>query len=162
MNESILTNVNQEKLDATKRMIEKQNQIVLENARMNGTDSELEKLLTIINDKEFPDKLSACDSMEKLRKLFADGGLELSDEQIREMFQGVADCFEKIKKNDGELTEEELEEIAGGWSWKVFGVFGVVAAASFIVGAALSVLPVMAVLGGTYLVAGVITSACSE
>ena len=76
----------------------------------------LEKLVTLSSDQEFLAKaISAKDSAE-LQKLASENGIELDD-------AGAEVAFESIRKEcSAELTEADLDQVAGG-----FGLLGAMA-----------------------------------
>lgn len=69
----------------------------------------LEKLVALSSDQEFLAKaISAKDSTE-LQKLVSENGIELDD-------AGAEVAFESIRKEcDAELTEADLDQVAGGF-----------------------------------------------
>lgn len=70
-----------------------------------------EKIKSILADEEFVSNLSSLEEPEDVRKAFEDRGVELSVEDITKM----RDILAKNAENpDGELSEDELEDVAGG------------------------------------------------
>lgn len=56
------------------------------------------------------DKFACAKSAEELKTLVSENGFELTEEEAQR-------AFEKIRKMEGELSDEELEKIAGGITW---------------------------------------------
>jgi len=73
-------------------------------------ESKKEKLQALLNDDSFAEGYSAAETKEDLQKLFADNGIEMSMEDIDSL---LADIPEE-KNGDGELSDETLENVAGG------------------------------------------------
>ncbi len=63
-------------------------------------------------DKSFAEKILTQTENEKLIEIAKAEGIELTVEDIDEINEAVAKAMRL--KNDGELTEEELENVAGG------------------------------------------------
>ena len=83
------------------------------------------KFEELIGNEEFRAQLKGLKDRTSIRNLFASNGLELSDD--------ILDAAEKeIKRleNSGELDENTLDFVSGGWSWKACGT-GLVAGALF-------------------------------
>lgn len=73
----------------------------------------IEKLFKKMNeDKAFAEKLLSQTENEKLIEVAKEEGIELALEDIAEANEIIAKAMEK--KNEGELSEDELENVAGG------------------------------------------------
>ncbi len=73
---------------------------------------ELEIKQVILNNPALEEKLATVESYEDIKAVFAAYDCQLSDEDIDTMFNKVAaSCAE------GELDEENLDNVAGGISW---------------------------------------------
>ena len=61
-------------------------------------------------------------------------------EEIDSILIGIGTLMQKLEENDGELSEEELEMIAGGFSWTAFfaGIGGGILMAAACVGVAVA------------------------
>ena len=115
MAEAILANVNQEKLKASLRFLDKQGEMTIEALKSNGHDtSKAEKLEDLFKDTAFVKELAPTASPAEAQAVFAAHGLELTIEEIKGISQQCAGCIKKLEENDGELSEEDLEQISGG------------------------------------------------
>lgn len=168
MAEVILANVNRENLKASARMLEKRKDMILEQASMEKLDEQSLKIMELENDTEFTGKLMNCDSAEKVQALYKENGVELSIEQVNDLLKSVGELILKLDQNDGELTDDELEQISGGWSWlgALKGIGAGLAAAAVVIGAAALIIgtegmatPFIAAAIGTSSVGGVIFGA---
>ena len=118
MAEAILANVNQEKLKASLRFLDKQGEMTVEMLKANGQDvSKAEKLEELFKNEDFVKELAPTSSAAEAQAVFAAHGLELTPEEVKAISQQFAGCIKKLEENDGELSEEDLEQISGG----VFG-----------------------------------------
>ena len=115
MAEAILANVNQEKLRASLRFLDKQGEMTVEMLKANGQDvSKAEKLEELFKDEDFVKELAPTASIAEAQAVFAAHGLELTPEEVKAISQQCAGCIKKLEENDGELSEKDLEQIAGG------------------------------------------------
>ena len=130
MKESILANVNQENLKASVRMLEKRKDMMVEQMKNDNIDDKSKKMLELIEDKAFINELMQCGNVESIQDLYKKNGFDISAEQVNDLLKCVGELIINLDKNDGELTEEELENIAGGWSWG--GFFGGLVAGAFV------------------------------
>ena len=105
----------------TANMLEKRSTMFLEQAKADGiiTPAE-EKFAELIRDEAFAAALNNCGSAEAVKELLDKNGVDFSMEEIHAMLVVVGTLFQKLEENDGELTDEDLEQIAGGWSWGSF------------------------------------------
>lgn len=69
-----------------------------------------EKIQKLVEDQEFVTKMLSCEEPEQVQKLFADNGVEVSLEEVKALGQSLATMAE----SDGELSEDDLEGVAGG------------------------------------------------
>ena len=80
------------------------------------TDEMLEKIGEVLENEDVRRALQDAANAEEIVKIFAEQGVELDLDAA----QVVAERVRKFK-DDGELTEEEMELVAGGrGSWKKF------------------------------------------
>ncbi len=80
----------------------------------NLTDSERsEKLQALLSDKTFAEGLAGKKEPEDAQKYFAENGLELSHEEI----MGLGKMLNQLSAKNGELSEDELADVAGGSWW---------------------------------------------
>ena len=138
MAEGILTNVHQDNLKASLRMLEKRKDMMLEQAKTQDLDEQSQRIIELENDEAFTKKLMNCDSAEKVQALFKENGVDFSMEQVNDLLKGIAELLIQLGNNDGELTEDELEQIAGGWNWRGF-ISGVITGVALVVVSALAV-----------------------
>jgi hypothetical protein len=99
----------------TANMLEKRSTMILEQAKADGiiTPAE-EKFAELIRDEAFAAALNNCGSAEAVKELLDKNGVDFSMEEIHAMLVVVGTLFQKLEENDGELTDEDLEQIAGG------------------------------------------------
>lgn len=86
---------------------------------------EREKINALFNDAEFKQKANECKTMEDFYKLFNENGIEISMDETIEFISKVAEL--KEKQDNGELSEGELDEVAGGIV--IGGALGILACA---------------------------------
>ena len=97
--------------------------------------AELEKLKKLFEKKEVQDRLASMKTPDEVIALYEENGWKFTEEQ-KDQIRSFAE--KKAQEFEGrELTDDELESAAGGWSWSNFG-FGEVAGA--ILGAGLVVM----------------------
>ena len=123
MAEAILENVNQEKLKASLRFLDKQGEMTVETLKAKGKDvSKLEKLDELLKNEDFVKELAPTTSIAEAQAVFSAHGLELTADEVKAISQQCAGCIKKLEENDGELSEDDLEQIAGGgfWEWQIF------------------------------------------
>ena len=77
-----------------------------------------QKFAEVFADKEFAEKVLALTEPEDVQKAFADKGIDLSIEDVKAIGRMLAE------NQDGELSEEALLDVAGG-----FAITGVTVAA---------------------------------
>lgn len=71
------------------------------------------RLEELFNDQKFMDALKAADKAEEVVRLFAENGVEVSTEEAETFLEGRAKGAQS-----GELNEDELDAVAGGWNWR--------------------------------------------
>lgn len=102
-------------------MLEKRNNMMIEQARADGVIAPAEeKFLALLKDEVFGKELANCASAEEVKELMDKNGVDFSMEYIQEMLVAIGKLANTLEANNGELSEEELEQIAGGWSWGSF------------------------------------------
>ena len=116
-----INNINQDSLNASLRFLDKMGQA---NAEMlKQTDPEqgerIEKLGALLANEDFCQKFIACTTKQEAYKLFADNGSDLTEEEINGLALQLKALTQKLIENDGELSEEDLEQIAGGGTVEV-------------------------------------------
>ncbi len=68
------------------------------------------KLLALSEDEEFKEKAQAAKSIDELRKVYEDAGIGLDEEDFLEFVKVSNTTFA-----EGEVSEEDLENVAGGF-----------------------------------------------
>ena len=123
-------------LKASLRMLDKMGERNLEQLRESAPEQteRLEKLGNLLSNEDFAKQFAACADKEAAAKLFADHGFEITMEELEALMAQIKAIFQKLVENDGELSEEDLEMIAGGISESsidsfLVGFFGVIGAA---------------------------------
>ena len=107
-----------ENMKNTAYMLEKRSGMMVERARMDGTLTPAEeKLVEHLEDKAFVQKLLNCGSAEAVKNLMDQNCIDIAMEEIQSMLAMIGTLAQKLEENDGELSDEELETVAGGWSW---------------------------------------------
>ena len=116
--------INQDNLNASVRMLDKMGDANLEQIKLvdAALGERLEKLGELFKTPSFCDQLIVCPDHQAARKLFEDNGVLLSQEETDAVILQIKTLVHKLVENDGELSEEDLEQISGGWSWE--GFFG--------------------------------------
>lgn len=76
---------------------------------------EFQKIDDLLSKEENKEKLSKMTTPEEVISFFEENGYTYSDEAKKEIME--------LSKhyNEGELTEDDLAEVSGGWSWGLFG-----------------------------------------
>ena len=69
-------------------------------------------------DKSFVERLSAAETPKEAQELLSAKGIELRLDDVRRL----PDELERMRGNGDELTEDELEDVAGGMTYPVIGV----------------------------------------
>ena len=72
-----------------------------------------EKIKAAFEKEGFADKLAACETPEEAQKLFASEGIKLSLDEVK----ALGSALEK-KLEGGEISDDELDSVAGGVSGK--------------------------------------------
>ena len=130
-----------ENMKNTAYMLEKRSNMMLEQARTEGEVSPaVEKFLELLKDEAFAKDFANCASAEAMKELLDQNGVEFSMEEIDSLLIGIGTLALKLEENNGELSEEELEMIAGGFSWTGFwaGVGGGILMAAACIGCAVA------------------------
>lgn len=109
-------NVNQENLNASVRYLDKVGEANMEKLRESNPElaERLDKLGSLFGSEDFCKQLAACADKEAAAKLFADHGFEITMEELEALMAQIKGICRKLVENDGELSEEDLEMVAGG------------------------------------------------
>jgi predicted ribosomally synthesized peptide with nif11-like leader len=76
--------------------------------KMNQNEMQ-KKIEELMANTEFTDKLSQCETCDEIAVLFGTEGIEVSGEELETAMERVA-----AQNENGELSEENLEQVAGG------------------------------------------------
>lgn len=128
-----------ENMKNTAYMLEKRSNMMLEQARMEGQVSPaVEKFMELLKDEAFVKDFANCASAEAMKELLDQNGVDFSMEEIDSILIGIGTLAQKLEENNDELSEEELEMIAGGFSWTSFwaGLGGGILMAAVCIGCA--------------------------
>lgn len=85
-----------------------------------GQTARVEKVRDLLADEQNQEKIKAMRTADEVIAFYEENGFKYSDDEK----QKIREVFEELKKKspEDELTEEELEGIAGGWNWGDFGL----------------------------------------
>ena len=87
----------------------------------------MEKMKKVFSDEAFVKALFEMETVTEMRQALSSKGIQMSDEEVA----GIRDFFDKVKRGEisreqlekwsvqaenGELSEEMLEQVAGGWA----------------------------------------------
>lgn len=83
-----------------------------------------EKLGKLLQDEDFVKSIMKAGSLENSKSILTDNGVELTDDELREMMAEGKKLLEEqdMMNADGELSEKSLEMVAGGFSFSRFVV----------------------------------------
>lgn len=79
---------------------------------MENREEELEKLL---QNKELVEELLAKQEPHEAQKFFEDHGIVFTMDEVRSMGETLGMIARKAADHGGELSEEELDEVSGGF-----------------------------------------------
>ena len=69
-----------------------------------------EKINQLLQDEAFLDKMMGCESEKDIADVFTENGIEMSEEEVKDMLEQVS----AGKSTGGELDESALEGVSGG------------------------------------------------
>ncbi|MBQ9480084.1 MAG: hypothetical protein IJU71_11100, partial [Selenomonadaceae bacterium] len=92
---------------------------------MEAASMDKEKITALMQDEAFVKELVGQEDVEDVRKLFASKGVELTVEQIDEIRKGVA---ARVGDGDEELSDDQLENVSGGFADAITGVIDAIIA----------------------------------
>ena len=112
----------------------------------NLTDEQkaaVEKIEAILRDEKNQEKIASISEIDEIIAFFEENGIPYTDGQKEEIRKAAAELSASV--SDGELTEDELASVAGGWNWDSFigggiggaivgGLIGTIAMVSYPVG----------------------------
>ena len=132
-----------ENMKNTARMLEKRSEMMLEQAKADGVVSAAEeKFIELMKHESFVQEFGNCASLEAMKELLERNGVDMSMDEMKAILTAAGTIAKKVEENNGELSEEDLEMVAGGWSWKGFFIglaAGAVIAAAMVASAAIMV-----------------------
>ena len=108
--------INQENLNSTLRFLEKMGEVQLEQLKVTDPQQaeNMEKLGALFTNEEFCQQFLRSANQQEAVQLFADHGFDLTVDQIDRLVLQLNGLMKKLMENDGVLSEEDLEQIAGG------------------------------------------------
>lgn len=74
-------------------------------------DPRMEKMQVVMQDKQYVKELMALESIEDIKDKFACAGIDFTTEEIEEL---VAAVVASTASEDGELSENTLDNVTGG------------------------------------------------
>lgn len=89
---------------------------------MENYSTKMELVQQLSEDKEFMADLAKTENVSEVVALFAQNGIEISEEDLVRVMPSVS--------ADGELDESALEQVNGGWVGFLIAIAGVCAGAS--------------------------------
>ena len=120
-----------ENMNNTARMLEKRGNMMADQLKAEGTMTPAEeKLIQLLTYETFQKEFCDCTSAEAVKELLDRNGVNMSMDEVNAFLAAVGTLCKKVQENDGELSEEDLEMVAGGWSWKGFGLGLLIGAAA--------------------------------
>ena len=76
-----------------------------------------EKYQEIMSNEELVAQFMKLETAEEMRKFFRDHGMEGSDDDLNGVLEAMADVAKEPLNVAEEVSEKELESVAGGLSW---------------------------------------------
>ena len=159
--EANAVSINMDNLRATGRMAEKQMNVALEQAELNGEviPQEVMNFLKVFQDEATRKAVLEAPDKAALQRILNDNGVPMTEEDVDDFLAAVGKAGKKLLENDGKLTEAELEQISGGgigswfkkaWNWCTSTTVGTIITYSVIVGVGMALI----CAGGAALTAG--------
>ena len=71
-----------------------------------------QQLFTLFQNPDFQERANNIQSVEELQRLFANYGVDMTFEQVNELCLAIGK--RAAQEADGELTEDALDDVAGG------------------------------------------------
>ena len=108
--------INQENLNASMRLLSSMSEMGLNQLREIDPEAakRQEQMNALFEDQDFVNKFMACEEKEAMIQLCAEYGCVMTMEELDALLVQVHGTLKKLVDNDGELTEEDLEQVAGG------------------------------------------------
>ena len=153
--EATARTINMDNLRATGRMAEKQVNVALEQAELNGEviPQEVMNFLNAFKDDATRDAIFKAPDKAGVQKILNDSGVPMTEKDVDDFLAAVGNAGKQLAQSDGKLSEEELEQISGGgigswfkkaWDWCTSTTVGKIITYT-VIGAAAGVL----LIGGT-------------
>ena len=86
------------------------------------TEEKAFSIKPFLEDKSFCEKIAQAESDTAVCKLFAEQGIELSESDVQELGRAIENCKEVANE---ELSEQDLENVAGGYIVALAVTFGI-------------------------------------
>ena len=126
--EATARTINMDNLRATGRMAEKQVNVALEQAELNGEviPQEVMNFLNAFKDDATRDAIFKAPDKAGVQKILNDSGVPMAEEDVNSLLEALGKAGKQLVESDGKLTEAELEQISGGgigswfkkaWDW---------------------------------------------
>ncbi len=77
-----------------------------------------QKFESLKNDKDFAEQMAMVETVQDVQEIFAKNGIELSVEDIERSM-----AFAQAKEANGELSEEMLDDVSGGFVFALVGAW---------------------------------------
>ena len=159
--EATARTINMDNLRATGRMAEKQVNVALEQAELNGEviPQEVMNFLNAFKDDATRDAIFKAPDKAGVQKILNDSGVPMAEEDVNSLLEALGKAGKQLVESDGKLTEAELEQISGGgigswfkkaWNWCTSTTVGTIITYSVIVGVGMALI----CAGGAALMAG--------
>ena len=114
--EATARTINMDNLRATGRMAEKQVNVALEQAELNGEviPQEVMNFLNAFKDDATRDAIFKAPDKAGVQKILNDSGVPMTEKDVDDFLAAVGNAGKQLAQSDGKLSEEELEQISGG------------------------------------------------
>ena len=74
-----------------------------------------ERIKEIFSDKEFVTELISLETPTDIQALLKTKGIDLELDQVRKMGEIINKQLNAVAIEEGEISEEDLEDVSGGW-----------------------------------------------
>jgi predicted ribosomally synthesized peptide with nif11-like leader len=72
-------------------------------------DEMQKKIEALVNNAEFAEKLSRCETCDEIAALFGTEGIAVSGEELETAMERIS-----VQNENGEISEDDLEQVSGG------------------------------------------------
>lgn len=83
------------------------------------------KIVELFQNKDFQQEADKCKTMEDFHELFICNGIEITAEETIDLISKIAE--QRKKMDEGEISEEDLEDVSGGLTFVLTGAAAVAA-----------------------------------